>query len=141
MSRSPVKRSPFSVASCPLYGISPLLLARTFHLGEDLAFEWKKSLRRDPESARSVAALVSGDLGAFDAAWSGYFVRNGMLWDRDNVGASPGEVSSIPHLKAQLAEYHRAQRWMLERSLSPRAPERSEVEMHLERALAALRRR
>jgi hypothetical protein len=132
-----------SAANCPLYGISPLLLASKFKLDVHDAKRWKSRLRRKVDDAAAIAALVNSDLGAFDAEWRGFVVRDGAIWTPENVPVSPGEVRSVPHVHSQLAELGRQRREALETSFAEQRYERAiaEAEAALQRAIEALRQR
>lgn len=132
-----------SIAQCPLYGISPLLLAQMFRLDLEVARDWKAQLRRRPVDAATVAKFANHDLGAFDPAWAGWLCKDGRLWPPDGAPASPGQVLALPFLRAQLDEYDRAQRWMIDHSLEDQRRERAVLEASeaLLRALEALRQR
>lgn len=133
-----------SIASCPLYGVSPLLLASTFHLPEAFTTKWKIELRRKPSEAAAVAEFVRHDLGAFDPAWRGFLCKDGLLWTPEDESFRPGDVRAINIRRAQLQEYERAQRWMIDSSLaehSSQFQQRAKVLGMLEAAIEALRQR
>lgn len=131
------------VADCPLYGLSPLLLSETFRLPADFAEDWKDRLRKNPADAAVVARYVRRDLGSFDANWSGWVCKDGLLWPPDTVPVDPGQVRAIPWRNAQLQEFERAQRWMVDSSLEDqrRLQVVSEAADSLARAIEALRQR
>lgn len=132
-----------AAAACPLYGISPLALSNLFHLPESLCKDWKEQLRRDPKKALAIARLVNGDLGAFDTAWAGWVCRDGLLWPLDSTAVDPGQVRAIPLMREQMAEWQRAQRWMLETSTENQRRVRTlaEVENLAQKLIEALRQR
>lgn len=137
------RKSQTSIAECPLYGISPLALANLFGLPESFCVKWKAQLRSDPRKAAMVARFINHDLGAFDAAWSGWVCKDGMIWPPDTSPASPAQVRAIPHMRDQLREFERAQRWVLDHSYGERLREKTRIEATalLERAIEALRQR
>lgn len=140
--RVPKKQSR-TVTECPLYGISPLALANTFHLDIDTATVWKARLRTNPVEAQRVALLVSGDLGAWEPRLLGFRVAQGTLWTPEGMPVDPGELRSIPIRIQQLGEYARAQRWMIEASTDNQRREKicSDVAALLHLATEALRQR
>jgi len=127
----------------PLYGISPLALAQHFRLSERSATQWKARLEKVPNDAEAISLHIHKNLGAFDDAWRGFIVRQGLLWTPEGVGVGPGEVRAIPTRQQQIAEYERAQRWMLESFHAERRREQvaRNVELLLQTALEALRQR
>lgn len=137
------REAPSAVAACPLYGISPLALSQRFRLPEQVCSVWKADLRRSPKDAAAVALLVQGDLGAFSSEWAGWTVADGNLWTPDGVRISPGEVAAVPARQAQLAEFERAQRWMIESALQDQRRSRAiaEAEDLAKRLIEALRQR
>lgn len=131
------------VAECPLYGVSPTALADLFRIEVTAAALWKRHLRKRREDAEVIARFVNHDLGAFDPSWAGFVVRDDAIWTPDNVPVSQGEVRSVPHVHAQLAEIRRQQRLTADTSLAELRRERAaaEVEVLLFRAIEALRQR
>ena len=54
--------------------------------------------------------ILAGDLGAFDPAWRGWAFRDGKLISPDNWEASPGDVLSLPLMRAQINAYQAKER-------------------------------
>jgi len=54
--------------------------------------------------------ILAGDLGAFDPEFRGWTVRDGKLISPEGWEASPGDVLSIPLLRAQISAYQAKQR-------------------------------
>lgn len=145
--RRRARKSQVDIAECPLYGISPLLLAETFSMDEQQASRWKADLRRSPDRARRVQLLVERDLGAFDARWHGFRVVGDRLYTPEGFPVGAAEVRAVPFFHAQLAAERgrvRAAERRLERLShedEDTSPLRREVEALLVRALDLVRRR
>lgn len=135
--RRRVSKSPQSpIAECPLYGISPLLLAETFAMDAERAAIWKAELRRAPERARKIQLLVNRDLGAFDPRWTGFRVLGDELCIPDGYGVRQGEIRALPYFHSLLAAERAALR-AAERQLAERNPIADETaRLHLEQLLS-----
>jgi hypothetical protein len=141
--RRRVSKISTEVSQCPLYGISPLALSSTLRVPSRFAKGWKAELRANPQDAAAVARFINCDLGAFDPVWDGWICRAGLLFPPDSVAVNPAQVRAIPHMRAQLNEFERAQRWMMEHSYGDQQRERAcaEAAEYIERAIEALRQR
>jgi len=92
-----------------LYGIPAETIAALCKVNVRTARRWKSGERKMPETARMILA---GDLGAFDPAWRGWAFRDGKLISPDGWKASPGEIQSLPYLRAQVSAYQAKERQM-----------------------------
>ena len=90
-----------------LYGIPAAEIARICQVDIKTARGWKKGSHRPPPSALMV---LCGNLGVFDPAFQGWRLRDGKLVSPEGWTASPGEVLSIPLMRAQIASYQAEQR-------------------------------
>jgi hypothetical protein len=90
-----------------LYGIPKETIAAICKVHIRTAARWKSGQRRMPETARMILA---GDLGAFDPAWRGWAFRDGKLISPDGWETTPGDVVSIPLLRAQVSAYQAKER-------------------------------
>jgi hypothetical protein len=90
-----------------LYGIPAETIALLCKVCVTTARRWKKGTRRMPETARMILA---GDLGAFDPAWRGWSFRDGKLISPDRWQATPGDILSIPLMRAQIIAYQAKER-------------------------------
>lgn len=90
-----------------LYGIPAETIAQLCKVNVRTARRWKNGERRMPETARM---LLAGDLGAFDPAWRGWTFRDGKLVSPEGYEASPGDVRSIPLMRAQIGAYQAKER-------------------------------
>ena len=93
-----------------LYGIPAETIALLCKVSITTARRWKKGRRRMPETARMILA---GDLGCFDPAWRGWAFRDGKLISPEGWKASPGDVLSIPLMRAQISAYQARERQVL----------------------------
>ena len=57
--------------------------------------------------------ILGGDLGCFDPAWRGWLLRDGKLVSPEGWEATPGDVLSLPLLRAQLASHQAEKRAIL----------------------------
>ena len=57
--------------------------------------------------------VLSADLGQFDPAWRGWLLRDGKLISPEGWGATPGDVLSLPLLRAQIANYQADKRRLM----------------------------
>ncbi len=90
-----------------LYGLPAEEIARICRVSLTTAKRWKRGKNSPPAAA---LMMLANDLGAFDPAWSGWCLRNGALISPEGWTASPGDVLSIPLMRAQIASYQAAQR-------------------------------
>jgi hypothetical protein len=63
--------------------------------------------------------ILEGDLGCFDPAWRGWCLRDGKLISPENWEATPGDVMSLPLLRAQIATYQAKERQVLAMDAQP----------------------
>ena len=89
------------------YGISAEEIARRCRVNVATARRWKRGASQMPETA---AMILADDLGVFDAAFTGWRIRDGQLISPEGWAASPRDVLSIPLLRAQVAAYQSEQR-------------------------------
>lgn len=89
------------------YGIPAAAIARICKVDIRTARRWKAGERRMPETARMVLA---GDLGSFDSAWRGWRFCGGKLMSPEGWELSPGDVLSIPLMRAQISAYQARER-------------------------------
>jgi hypothetical protein len=66
------------------------------------ARRWKRGARCPPKSA---LLLILGDLGCFDAAWTGWRLSGGNLISPEGWEITVGDVISSPILRQQLAAF------------------------------------
>jgi hypothetical protein len=92
------------------YGIPAETIARLCKVNVRTARRWKAGGRRMPETARMI---VAGDLGCFDPAWRGWAFRDGKLISPEGWEAAPGDVLSIPLMRAQITAYQAKERQVL----------------------------
>jgi transcriptional regulator with XRE-family HTH domain len=93
------------------HGIKAEEIARRCGVDIATARRWKRGITRTPQSA---LMILEGDLGAFDPAWRGWTLRDGQLISPEGWEATPGDVLSIPLLRAQISTYQAKER-MLQR--------------------------
>lgn len=74
------------------------------------AMRWKRGDTRPPQTA---LMILSDDLGCFDHAWRGWQLRDGKLISQEGWEVTPGDVLSLPLLRAQIAGYHAEERQVL----------------------------
>lgn len=86
----------------PLYGITIKEIARICHVDLTTARRWKRGARCPPKMA---LLLIQRDLVCFDAAWSGWHLRDGFLISPEGWQVGTGEVLAIRILRQQLACY------------------------------------
>jgi hypothetical protein len=89
------------------YGIPAEVIARICKVDVKTARRWKNGTNRVPETAKMV--LVA-DLGAFSPAFAGWTLRGGNLVSPEGWLATPGDILSIPLLRAQVAAYQARER-------------------------------
>lgn len=89
------------------YGIPAEVIARICKVDIKTARRWKNGTNRMPETAKMV--LVA-DLGAFSPAFAGWTLRGGNLVSPEGWMATPGDILSVPLLRAQVAAYQARER-------------------------------
>jgi Phage protein len=89
------------------YGIPAEEIAQRCRVDVRTARRWKVGERRMPKTA---AMILSGDLGCFDSAWTGWKLHDGKLISPEGIEASPGDVVALPFMCAQIAAYQAEQR-------------------------------
>ena len=92
------------------YGIPAETIAFLCKVSIRTARRWKAGQRRMPETARMILA---SDLGCFDPAWRGWAFRDGKLISPEGWEASPGDVLSVPLMRAQISAYQAKERQVL----------------------------
>ena len=85
-----------------LIGINVKELSRICHVSLKTAMRWKDGTTCPPKSA---LMLLSGDLGAFDPAWSGWRAYKASLISPEGWEITLGDVISSPLLRQQLAAF------------------------------------
>ena len=65
--------------------------------------------------------ILAGDLGCFDPAWRGWILRTGKLVSREGWEVTPGDVLSLPLMRAQIAGYQAKERRGLAMDAQPEA--------------------
>ena len=98
------------------YGINAEEIARRCGVNLATAHRWKRGTSRIPKAA---AMILSGDLGHLDPAWSGWVLRNGKLISAEGWEVTPGDVLSLPLLRAQIAGYQANERQVLAMDAQP----------------------
>lgn len=88
-----------------LWGISIKEIARRARVDESTARRWK---RGDIIPSPGILLVLSGDLGAFDPAWEGWFLQKGLLRSPEDWACSPGDVRAIQLKDAQIRAYREA---------------------------------
>ena len=63
--------------------------------------------------------ILESDLGCFDPAWRGWILRAGKLISREGWEVTPGDVLSLPLLRAQIAGYQAKERQVLAMDAQP----------------------
>jgi hypothetical protein len=86
------------------YGIPAEFIAALCGVDLSTARRWKNGTSRIPMTARK---LLAGDLEAFDPVWRGWTVKRGELVSPEGWIATPGEVRSIPLLRARISQLER----------------------------------
>jgi hypothetical protein len=89
------------------YGIRAADIARICGVDVATARRWKRGTRRMPESARKILAC---DLGCFAQSWRGWAIRGGKLVSPEGWQLEPGDVLSIPLMRAQISAYQAKER-------------------------------
>ena len=90
-----------------LYGMPIETIMLTCKVSRRTAKRWKAGERPVPPTA---AMILAGDLGVFDPAWRGWTFRDGKLISPEGWVASPGDVLSIPLMRAQITAYQAKER-------------------------------
>ena len=93
-----------------LYGIPAETIALICKVHIRTAARWKSGKTQIPETARMILA---GDLGCFDPAWRGWAFREGKLISPEGWESAPGDVLSIPLMRAQISAYQAKERQVL----------------------------
>ena len=91
------------------YGIRAADIARICGVDIATARRWKRGACRMPESARK---LLACDLGCFAQSWRGWVIRGGTLISPEGWQLEPGDVLSIPLMRAQISAYQAKERQM-----------------------------
>jgi len=89
------------------YGIPAEEIARICGVSLTTAKRWKRSKTSMPKTS---AMILNRDLGCFDPAWRGWTLRQGKLISPEGWEAMPGDVLSLPLLRAQVSAYQAEQR-------------------------------
>ena len=76
-----------------LYGIGIREIAERCRVSEKTADRWKSGTTCPPESA---LMILSGDLGCFDPAWSGWIIRGNTLYSPEGWAITRGDVLGVP---------------------------------------------
>lgn len=63
--------------------------------------------------------ILGGDLGCFDPAWRGWQLREGKLISQEGWEVTPGDVLSLPLLRAQIATCQARERQVLAMDAQP----------------------
>jgi Phage protein len=63
--------------------------------------------------------ILGNDLGCFDPAWRGWILRGGQLISPEGWEARPGDVLTLPLLRAQIATYQAKERAALAMDAQP----------------------
>lgn len=105
--RKPIRARTEKTAVNECYGIPPEVIARVCKVDVATARRWKRGATRMPEAAKMILAA---DLGAFCAAFSGWTLRGGKLVSPEGWEATPGDILSLPLLRAQVAAYQARER-------------------------------
>ena len=90
-----------------LYGMPAHEIARICRVDVATARRWKRGATTPPAAA---LMILRADLGCLDPAFQGWRLRDGQLVSPEGWTASPGEVLSIPLMRAQIASYQAEQR-------------------------------
>jgi len=85
-----------------LFGLSIKEIARIARVDPTTARRWKRGAVPVPAG---ILLLLSGDLGCFDPAWSGWVLRRGMLISPEGWEAAPGHVLATRFHEIQIAAY------------------------------------
>ena len=93
-----------------LYGIPAETIALVCKVHVRTAARWKAGKTQMPETARMI---LLGDLGCFDPEWRGWAFRDGKLISPEGWTASPGDVLSIPLMRAQISAHQAKERQVL----------------------------
>lgn len=89
------------------YGIPAGVIARLCRVDVATARRWKRGATRIPEAAKMI---LIADLSAFSPAFAGWTLRGGKLVSPEGWEAAPGDILSIPLLRAQVAAYQAKER-------------------------------
>lgn len=94
-----------------LFGLSDKYIARICRVSLKTAQRWKKG---QSVPGYCEIAMLTRDLGSWDADWSGWAIRNGQLISPEGLTATPGEVRGIPYMTSVVATYQAEFRRMRE---------------------------
>lgn len=87
--------------------------ARWLGVSERTVRRWETGESTTPRAAWLALRLLAGDLGAMDAAWSGWYLRQGGLWPpgiRRSAPITAGDVAALPYLLQLQSEVLRQDR-------------------------------
>jgi hypothetical protein len=84
------------------YGLSVLLLVQITGVHIDTARRWKRAGKVPKKHAVQVALATEGDLGVIAPEWTGFRVKNGLLWTPEGLAVRPGDIRSIPYRAHQV---------------------------------------
>jgi transcriptional regulator with XRE-family HTH domain len=85
-----------------LYGLNCEAIARALGVDPSTVRRWKRGARKPPPYA---LALIGGDLGCFSPKWRGWHFKGDILLSPEELAFTPGDVRSVPYLKAVIASY------------------------------------
>lgn len=87
-----------------LFGLSIKKIVDTCHVDETTARRWKRGAICPPQSA---LAILTGDLGFLDPAWTGWNLIRGHLVSREGWEISMHDVLAMKLMAAQIDAYQR----------------------------------
>jgi len=93
-----------TIARNACYGLPSEEIARRCRVDLATARRWKRGATSLP---RTALMILLEDLGCFDPAWNGWFIRDGQLISSEGWAASPGDILAIPLMREQIAGYQR----------------------------------
>lgn len=85
-----------------LQGLSVKEIARVARVDPTTARRWRRGAVAVPAG---ILLLLSGDLGCFDPAWSGWKIQHGVLWSPEGWDATPGQILATRLHEIQLAAW------------------------------------
>jgi len=94
-----------------LQGLTIKQIARVARVDPTTARRWRRGVVPVPAG---ILLLLSGDLGCFDPAWSGWILRRGQLISPEGWEATPGQVLATRLHEAQLAAWRTENRHLRE---------------------------
>jgi|SRR5581483_10448847 len=89
------------------YGIPAAVIAQLCRVDIATARRWKRGATRMPKTSEMI---LTGDLGYFDPAFRRWRVLGGKLISPEGWEAGPGDILSIPLLRAQVSAYQAKER-------------------------------